>query len=138
MRRQNTRHAAADIAWIEDGSALAENEGASAIVLGIHADIFRKKGFDRDSETFKPGSGYAAFGEKLAELVAAYGKPVLLIFGDNHKFRVFHPFPRRAANLLALEVFGAEHMHAVRVDVDTDLADPFGIRAIMNPAYEID
>ena len=64
----------------------------------------------------------------------AFGKPVLLVYGDSHVFRVWRPFPKTAANVMALEVFGDQDMHAVEVSVRPDAVDVFGFRPVTNPA----
>lgn len=112
--------------------AFADAANAEALVLAYHADIFRE--IERtDDTTWKKNSGFRDFGIALRKHAAAYGKPVLLIFGDSHTYRVFEPFPD-APNLTALEVFGAEDMHAVDVSYDPDGgAAPFSIAPLLNP-----
>ena len=56
----------------------------------------------------------------------AYGKPVLLIHGDDHEFTLDRPFlasggeaqKPKGANILRLQVYGAPEIRAVRVTVD--------------------
>ena len=56
-----------------------------------------------------------------ARSVAAcnFGRPVLLIYGDSHNLRDHTSFRERASQLVALEVFGTDQMHAVEVLVQT-------------------
>ena len=117
--------------WLADSFDKAAN--AEAVVIAIHADMFRD-GFDPDEESFARTSGFKDFGETLAAKAQSFGKPVLLLFGDSHAFRIFHPFPRSAGNLTAVAVYGAEHMHAVEVTVDPDTTTVFTVKPVQNPA----
>lgn len=121
----------ANRAWLADSfdKAMAADAG----VIAIHADMFGD-GFDPQQETFPRVSGFKNFGETLAAKARSFGKPVLLLFGDSHVFRVFHPFPRSAGNLIAVEVYGGEHMHAVEVTVDPDTEAVFAVKPVRNPA----
>jgi len=65
---------------------------------------------------------------------AAFGRPVLLIYGDSHVFRQHRPFPEDAPGILALEVPGASRMHAVEVGVTRDAPGIFSVAMIENPA----
>lgn len=105
---------------------------AKAIVVAIHADMFEFDFNEFGKERWLRHSGFARFGPTLQKVASAYGKPVLLVFGDSHKHKVFRPFPRSAPNVTAMEVFGAKNMHAVEVTVDTE-AGTFGITPIWNP-----
>ena len=123
----------ADRVWLADSFDKAATANAQAVVIAIHADMFRG-GFDPEEETFARASGFKDFGETLITKARFFRKPVLLLFGDSHEFRIFHPFPRLAGNLTAVEVYGAEHMHAVEVTVDSDKAAVFTVKPVQNPA----
>jgi len=79
-------------------------------------------------------SGFKAFGEALKAEAAAFGKPVMLVYGDSHVFRQSRPFPDAAPNLMAPEVPGTSRMHAVEVGVDTAAPGVFSIGFLANPA----
>lgn len=119
--------------WLADSFDKAAAANAEAVVVAIHADMFRD-GFDPEQETFAAVSGFKGFGETLITKAQAFRKPVLLLFGDSHEFRVFHPFPRSVVNLTAVEVYGAEHMHAVEIAVAPDTAAVFTVKPVQNPA----
>lgn len=123
---------AANRQWLVDSFAAAGD--AKALVLAIHADMF-EFGFGPpwDSEAFLRHSGFAAFGETLIWQATVFDRPVLLIYGDSHKFRMFRPFPKKGPNIMALETFGAKNMHAVRVLVTPDDLFPFAIQPFINP-----
>lgn len=122
---------AAGLDWL-DASFAAGGDAAAAIVA-IHADMF-EGGYDAGDESWARHSGFADFGPALQQAAAGFGKPVLLIYGDSHVFKVDRPFPETAPALTALEVFGAEDMHAVEITADTGTPSVFAIRPLMNPA----
>lgn len=125
---------AANQKWLVDGFTAAKSEGAAAVVLAIHADMF-EFGFAPpwNSEAFLRHSGYATFARTLIWQATEFEGPVLLIYGDSHKFRMFRPFPKGAPNIMALETFGDRHMHAVHVHVTPDDRFPFAIQPFINP-----
>ena len=122
----------ADRVWLADSFDKAMAADAGAVVIAIHADMFGD-GFDPQRETFAPDSGFKGFAETLVRKAKFFRKPVLLLFGDSHAFRVFRPFPRSAGNLTAVEVYGAEHMHAVEIAVDPDAVPVFTFKPVRNP-----
>lgn len=128
---------AATVKWLRDSFAAATAD-SKALVLAIHADMFE---FDFgpawDAEGFLRQSGFKQFGEALIEEANAYGRPVLLMFGDSHIFRVFRPFPKKAPTVTAVETFGSRDMHAVEVRVDTSASFPFAIQPLINLARPI-
>ena len=123
----------ADRVWLADSFDKAADANAEAMVIAIHADMFGD-GFDPQRETFAPDSGFKGFAETLVRKAKFFRKPVLLLFGDSHKFRVFRPFPRSVGNLTAMEVYGAELMHAVAITVDPATPPMFTFDPVQNPA----
>ncbi len=121
----------ADIAWLRDSFAKAKARGTKAVAVSFQADIFAN-GFP--TKPLKKRSGHKAFAKNLLNEAAAYGGPVLLIYGDTHRFRIWQPFGERAKNITALEVFGAKKMHAVKVRVDPDAKTVWQFDPIYNPA----
>jgi hypothetical protein len=126
---------AANTAWIRAAFERAGAMPARAVVFMLQADPFETRMPWGD---FPPHSGFAAsIGETLLPLAQAWGKPVLFIHGDSHRFVVDRPFRNAEGkpihNVIRLEVFGAPDMHAVRVGVDTEAADPFSFIPLTNP-----
>ncbi|MEO3413908.1 metallophosphoesterase [Roseovarius sp. CAU 1744] len=123
---------AANREWLVESFAAAAD--AKALVLAIHADMF-EFGFGPpwDAEGFLRHSGFGAFAQTLLWQAAEFDRPVLLTYGDSHKFRLFRPFPKTGPNIMALETFGAKNMHAVRVHVTPDDLFPFAIQPFINP-----
>ena len=121
----------ANVAWIQDAFAHAQQSGAKALVFAMQADVFDSKSIWED---FPPHSGFrTSIGETLLPLAAAARIPVLLIHGDSHVFRFDQPFSINKTpitNLTRLEVPGANDMRAVQVSVDTRAAQPWGVRLV--------
>ena len=123
---------AANRQWLIESFAAAKD--AKALVLAIHADMF-EFGFGPSwaPESFLRHSGFNLFGQTLMWQAAEFDRPVLLTYGDSHKFHMFRPFPRTGPNIMALETFGAKHMHGLRVLVTPDDQYPFAIQPFINP-----
>lgn len=129
-----TARDAAGRAWLQAGFEAATEVDAAAVVVAIHANIFDGDWGLLDRVTFPPTSGFRRFGPDLRRLAGAFGRPVLLLYGDSHVFRQARPFPAVAPNLLALEVPGGADMHAVEIGVDTDAPGVFSVGFLRNPA----
>jgi hypothetical protein len=121
----------AAIEWLE--ASFAEAGNAEAVVIALHADMFRKHDFKRKKQKWRKGSAFRDVGKALVKAAADYGKPVLLIFGDSHEYRVFQPATDKAPNLVAMEVYGAPDMHAVEVLIEPGTHQPFRFAKIANP-----
>ena len=124
----------ANVAWLNAGFGKAVAANAKAVVLAIHANIFKPGFYRAKKEAFSGASGFKRFGDALVKKAAAFKKPVLLIYGDSHKYQITRPLSKKAPNVLALQVFGAKQMHAVKVTVDTNKPAVFDIRPIKNKA----
>ena len=121
----------ANIAWIREAFAHAQQSSAKALVFAMQADMFESKGLWED---FPGHSGFrSSIGETLLPLAAKSTVPVLLIHGDSHVFRFDQPFTlnkKPIPQLTRLEVPGAADVRAVHVTVDTRLVTPFSVRLI--------
>jgi Calcineurin-like phosphoesterase len=127
---------AANLKWLEESFAAAAE--SKALVLSIQADMFEFDWNEFDDETWLRHSGFQNFGNKLIELSAAFGKPVLLVYGDSHMYRQSRPFPTKAPNVLALEVPGETLMHAVEITIDPATTGVFSTAIVINPAVKTD
>ena len=129
---------AANRTWLTSAFAAAREAGAGTLILAIHGDMFEFDfGPPWNAEGFLRHSGFARFADLLIEEANRFARPVLLTYGDSHKFRMFRPFPTRAPGIMALETFGASHMHAVAVTVDARASYPFSVRPVLNPAQPL-
>ncbi len=124
MDAEYARRSAADAAWLAQGFELAKKNGDAAVFVVTQADPY----FERASR--HPASatdGYAQFRQALLAHTLAFGKPVILIHGDTHRYRVDHPLADPAthkplARFTRIESFGSPFVDWIRVSVDP--ADP--------------
>ena len=125
--REFGRRNAANIAWMRSTFASARANGHVAVVLAMQADTFQHPGRP-------PESGVAEWVEAFREEAAAWGKPVLLIQGDTHQFKVDRPFEKTyppASQVRRVVVPGEHISDAVLIEVDTDRpVQPFALRLL--------
>ena len=123
----------ANVAWIGAAFAEAEGTGAKAVVLFMQAEF--------DQSRFPNGamprqSGFLQTLDAIEAGARRFGKPVLLVHGDEHflsltplKNSMGAPMP----NVLKLMVYGETLAHAVRVLVDPDSPGVFGFIPLIVP-----
>jgi hypothetical protein len=128
---------AADLKWLDAIFAAARADDAAGVVVGMQADIW-------DPEAT---AGYDELVKRLAVLAHQFRKPVLLLEGDSHLFRVDHPFtpgdpaygkydtPVDAPNLTRVVVQGSTNCpHAyLRLHVDPSSAAVFSGENVVLP-----
>jgi hypothetical protein len=94
---------AATNAWMRQTFEEAKDNRSAGLMLIIQAN----PGFDmtdgmraptRDPQTLLPSDGFFDFLSQLRREVIAFGKPVVLVHGDSHYFRVDKPFLDRNGN----------------------------------------
>lgn len=126
---------AASLSWLEKTFELATSRSAAGILIAIHADPNFQLPFD------DPGrAGFNDFLSKLFELSLEFDRPVALVHGDSHVFRIDRPrlvpwyANADAANsgdnvqipkLTRMEVFGDSELHWVKVIVDPRSSEVF-------------
>ncbi len=76
--------AQANSAWLSKTFSIAKKTHAAGAVLFFQADMW-----DTSEPTL---SGFDALVQQIGNLAADFGKPVLLLEGDSHKFRVDNPY----------------------------------------------
>lgn len=119
----------ANVAWLKEAYAVAGKADTKALVVTIQADprfeVFpeERSGFNDIIDTLESGT-------------LALGKPVLLMHGDFHVFKVDKPLKAKSDKRIIekftrLEVFGDPDIHAVRVRIDPDDPQPFSFRPMM-------
>ena len=120
----------ANVAWLRDSVRIARQHDLPAIVISIHAELLD----DGTASDWLPGE----FRDLVRELQIAafrFGKPVLLIHGDLHKFIIDRPFvdrrqPGRYGNITRLQVYGDPEIRGVQVGVDPSKAWVFSFEPI--------
>jgi hypothetical protein len=73
----------ANLAWLEETFEAARENDHAAVMLAIQANVF-------EDDTEDP-SGFADFKEALRQEVVSFGRPVVLVHGDSHNFRIDKP-----------------------------------------------
>jgi hypothetical protein len=130
------RMAAVD-AWLASSFAAAAREALRGVAVFMQAN----PGLDGKPRPMLRADGFAGIRATLAREVRAWQKPVLLVHGDTHKFRVdqplLDPVARRAiANLTRVEVFGAPLLGWVKIGVDPQAAALFTVTPLPYRAPE--
>ncbi len=116
----------ANVAWIDAAFARAIESDSHGLVLAYHADMFG---------LFTGKAGFVQVLAAIASGAEAFARPVLLIHGDSHVYRVDKPL--RAAdtgntleNVTRLQVFGAEDVRAVQITLDPENPALFGFEPL--------
>ena len=121
----------ANITWLRETFAEAKANADAAVVLAMQADTF----FGEP----RKGSGFVRWNVALAEEVAAWGKPVLLIQGDTHQYLTDRPLKdakgKPLSQLVRLVVPGESQPDAVLISIDTaDTVMPFQFKLLRGEA----
>ena len=109
---------AADLAWLHESFGLAGSIPAKAVMLIVQAD----PNFDLPAADPRR-SGFNDFLAALQSETIASGRPVVLVHGDSHYFRIDKPMVgtksgRRVENFTRVETFGETDNHWLQVSVD--------------------
>ena len=100
---------AANLAWLNEAFDVATNEQSAGLMIIWQDDPFAR-GSDDDLQT------------TLVERARAFGKPVLLVHGDSHVYRLGTNWPG-APNLIELQTFAVDDTDRW-VEVTVDPSDP--------------
>ncbi|WP_244434705.1 hypothetical protein [Afipia sp. P52-10] len=123
----------ANVAWIENSFKKAQNANANAVVVFMQAEFDQAR---LPSGAMPRQSGFANVLDALEKGAQAFGKPVLIVNGDEH-FIELKPMRNSRGkpipNMLKLMVYGENDIHAVRVIVDPDSAGVFGFVPLIVP-----
>lgn len=109
---------AANIAWIQEAFALANREKFHAVMIIMQANPHFEIG-----ATNRVRRGFNEMLQVLERETLAFGKPVVLVHGDSHYFRIDQPLlgtrsKRRIENFTRVETFGNPDVHWLKVSVD--------------------
>src|ERR1044071_3209858 len=80
---ERATRAQANSAWLDRAFAIASENDAAAVVLLFQADLW---------DPTASLNGFDTLVVTIWDLAAAFGKPVLLLDGDSHVFRVDYPY----------------------------------------------
>lgn len=115
----------ANLAWLDEIYARASDQ--AGLVMFTQADMFY-------SRTTSPA--FQKVIDKLSQLSRQYGKPVLWVNGDSHRFIVDKPLlnPDKRSTILnftRVQVFGDADIATVHVTVDAKAKELFTIRQML-------
>jgi hypothetical protein len=115
----------ADLAWLNQAFRHAKAQNSRAIVIFQQANIFPDFS---PAPTREAPSGSAELRELLTNEVRTFTRPVLLVHGDTHYFRIDNPLAPRAKrgelgipsleNFTRVETYGTPYNHWVQIKVD--------------------
>jgi hypothetical protein len=115
MDREFKARNQANLDWLKSSFALARQQQRSGIMLVMQAN----PGFELPREQ---RTGFNDFLDALQPEVTQFAKPVVLVHGDSHYFRIDKPLmdsrKQRVMNFTRVETFGPPDMHWVRATVD--------------------
>ena len=128
---ESTRRNQANLAWLREAFTVAKQGDRRGILFFIQGNPF----------IFSPSNdkltGYADFLALLESETRTFGKPVVLVHGDSHYFRIDKPLPQpaggnpdgnrtpRLTNFTRVETFGSPDVHWVRGTVAEKNPDVF-------------
>jgi len=130
MNAEYAERGAANAEWLRQGFDLANRHGYAAVFIFIQANPDFDLSFLRRAN---PTDGYAAFKQELLAYTLAYGKPVVLVHGDTHRFRIDHPLVdpaslKRVEHFTRIESFGSPFVDWIKVTIDADNPKLFSLR----------
>lgn len=127
---------AANLMWLRQGFAHASANKSRAVVVLQQANLFPHITPNAGPEG-KP-SGYASLRDALEKEVNAFEKPVVLVHGDSHFFRIDNAYSKRPPrgkggdpapeNFTRVETFGTPNHHWLHVTVDPQDPNVFTFR----------
>jgi hypothetical protein len=147
---------AADEQWLQQTFDEAKANGSAGVMIVWQAD----PGFDKSDATRAPlrdpktldetdgaPDGYKAILTKLRNLTIDFKKPVVLVHGDSHYFRIDKPFQdstgRRLENFMRVETFGDNQGNGnndvqwVKALIDPQSRDVFAFQPQIVPANRV-
>ena len=109
----------ANISWIKEAFALATRDDSSAVMIIMQAN----PNYDV-AATNRIRKGFNQMLKVLEDETVAFKKPVVLVHGDSHYFRIDQPMigsksRRRVENFLRVETFGNPDVHWIRATADS-------------------
>jgi hypothetical protein len=116
---------AANVAWLRATFTDAREQNAAGVALFFQADPFAFD-YGRNGRD----SGYIRFLDTLETEAREFGRPVLLVHADEHRYRLdralaFETDGVAVPNVTRLQTFGESDVHGVLVVVDPSAPDVF-------------
>ncbi len=125
----------ANAAWLAQSFDLAQRKGYRAAFVFVQANPRFDRSYLRREN---PTDGYADFKKDLLAHTQAFGRPVILVHGDTHHFRVDKPLIdpatlQRVEQFTRIESFGSPFVDWVKVNIDPSNPQVFSYRTGRNP-----
>jgi hypothetical protein len=126
----------ANLNWLREAFEQAKSSNSRAIMIIQQANIFPAHFPNAGSPANDP-HGFTDIRNLIEKETIAFGKPVVLVHGDSHFFRIDKPLPIRVQgspvlpaleNFTRVETFGSPNHHWVQVMVDPDDPNVFVFR----------
>ena len=135
MDAEHAERGAANATWLRQGFELAHNKGYAAVFVLIQANPDFDLSYLRRTNR---ADGYAAFKHDLLAHTLAFGKPVVLVHGDTHHFRVDQPLfdpatLKRVDHFTRIESFGSPLVNWIKVSIDPENPKLFSLRTGWTP-----
>ena len=111
---------AAALSWIDAAFDAATNQNAAGVLLLLQA------------EPVESEPGYARIRDRIVRRATDFGRPVLLVHGDEHVFEQ-QPSYAGVPNLTRLETFGDTAQNWLRVHVDPGSKEVFSWTPVTVP-----
>lgn len=124
---------AANVAWLDDGFRIARETQAKAVVIAFQANLLDIR---QKWPELPRASGFIDTIRAIERGAQAFGKPVLVIQGDEHELEIDmlrNTSLKLVPNVVRLQVPGADRVHGVRVIVDPDDPAVFGYMPLVVP-----
>ena len=138
MDAEHAQRGRANAAWLAQGFDLAKKHDYAAVFIFIQANPDFDLSYLRRTNR---ADGYAAFKQDLLARTLSFGKPVVLVHGDTHRYRVDQPLYdpatlKRVEQFTRIESFGSPLVDWIRVSVDPAAPKLLAIRTgkATNPA----
>lgn len=125
---ENAARRAANLAWLDRVFDEAARIRAVGVVVAWHAN----PRFEAAPGTLER-QGFDPVLDKLRERATAFGRPVLLLQGDDHVFQVDRPWMRegssepRVPNLTRVQTWGSPKVHWIKVQVAPGTPEVFRV-----------
>ncbi len=116
----------ANVAWLTQGFEEAVKVNASAVVIGMQADVYDIK---QAFAEMPRASGFINTVKAIETGAKTFDKPVLVINGDAHELRIENfrgTDGKIIPKVMRLQVMGEKYVNAVKVTVDPKSAGVFG------------
>ena len=118
MDAEHRARMAAVFAWLEDSVQLAQKRHLAGMLIFAQGDPDFEGKMQR-----KRSNGFADFRKALRDLALKFGKPVLFVNGDTHRYKLDQPIADPASgrplqNFTRVVVFGSPQTRWIRAGID--------------------